>query len=95
MGDLHDEMIMVWNLFFIYLFKGGYLDFSHLTEVKIINITGIYMKNNTIHQELRMIRLHTHTQNGLPLKGYVASLVILRFGARNKEKKSIVGIFSY
>ena len=25
-------------------FKGGYLDFSHLTEFKNINITEIYMK---------------------------------------------------
>ena len=26
------------------LFKGGYLDFSHLTELKKIYMTGIYME---------------------------------------------------
>ena len=34
-------------------------------------------------------------KNGVPLKGYVASSVIFRFGARNKKKKKyIVGISS-
>ena len=36
------------------VFKGGYLDFSHLTELKNIYFTEIYMKkkkkNNTNHQ---------------------------------------------
>ena len=31
-------------------FKGSYLDFSHLIELKSIHITEIYMKNNTNHQ---------------------------------------------
>ena len=31
--------------------KGGYLDFSHLTELKNIYITEIYMRNNKNHQE--------------------------------------------
>ena len=32
-------------------FKGGFLDFSHLTELKNVYITEIYMeKNNTNHQ---------------------------------------------
>ena len=31
-------------------FKGGYLDFSHLTGLKNIYITEIYMENNTNHQ---------------------------------------------
>ena len=31
--------------------KGGYLDFSHLTEIENIYSTEIYMKkNNTTHQ---------------------------------------------
>ena len=38
-------------------FKGGYLDFSHLTELKNIYITEIYMKKCTNHQELRIIKL--------------------------------------
>ena len=38
-------------------FKGGYLDFSHLTELKNIYLTEIYMKNNTNHQPPRIIKL--------------------------------------
>ena len=31
--------------YYIISFKGGYLDFSHLTKLKNICITEIYMKN--------------------------------------------------
>ena len=34
----------------IQTFKGGYLDFSHLTELKNVHINEIYMKKNTNHQ---------------------------------------------
>ena len=33
----------------IWHFKGGYLDFSHLIELRDIYITESYMKNNTNH----------------------------------------------
>ena len=69
-------------------FKGGYLDFSHLTELRKLYITKIYMKNNTNHQYLRIIKLqkkiHIYIFDGVPLKGYIASLVIFRFCVRNK-----------
>ena len=49
------------------------------------------MEKNTNHQELRVIILQKKLFfDGVPLKGYVASYVIFRFGARNN--KSIVGI---
>ena len=46
--------------------KGGYLDFSHLIELKNIYITEIYMKINTNHQELRIIKLQKKKLNGFP-----------------------------
>ena len=55
-------------------FKGGYLHFSHLTELKNIYITEIYMrkqyksskiKNKKITKQIFLMRV--------PLKGYVAS----------------------
>ena len=46
------------------------------------------MKKHTNHQELRIIKLQKKKKNdGVPSKVYIASLVILRFGARNKKKK--------
>ena len=56
------------------MFKGGYLDCSHLTELENIYLTEIYMKkqhkssitkNNKIEQKCFF--------DGVPLKGYVAS----------------------
>ena len=46
------------------------------------------MKNNTNHQELRIIKLQKKKKcfDGVSLKGYVASYVDFRFGARNKRK---------
>ena len=56
------------------LFKGGYLDFSHLTELKNIYITEIYVKKQ---YKLSRIKNHNITRktffDGVPLKGYVAS----------------------
>ena len=54
--------------------KGGYSDFSHLTELKNIYITEIYMKNLykssiTNNKKIKKKELF----DGIPLKGYVAS----------------------
>ena len=60
--------------FFFRFVNGGYLDFSHLTELKSIIITEIYIrkqyksskiKNKTITKKIYLM--------GVPLKGYVAS----------------------
>ena len=41
-----------------FVIKGGYLDFSHLTDLKKIYISLKFIwKNNTNHQELRIIKL--------------------------------------
>ena len=47
--------------------KGGYLDFSHLTELKNVCITEIYkiIKNHKITQKIVF--------DGVPIKDYVAS----------------------
>ena len=68
-------------------FKGGYLDFSHLTELtKNIYHWNLYEKNNTNLQELRIIKLQKILFDGFSLKGVEASKVIFRFGARNNKK---------
>ena len=55
-------------------FKGGYIDFSHLTELKKIYITEIYMKKQ---YKSSTIKNHKITKkyffDGVPVKGYVAS----------------------
>ena len=55
--------------------KGGYLDFSHLTELKNIYITEIYMKKQ--HKSLRIKNKQNFKKKKkmmeVPLKGYVAS----------------------
>ena len=55
-------------------FKGGHLDFSHLTELRNIYITKIYMKKQC---KSSIIKNHKITQkiffDGVPLKGCVAS----------------------
>ena len=73
-------------------FKGGYLDFSHLTELNNIFITEIYRKTkSSINKNYEFTKKNFF--DGVPLKDYVASYVIFRFCARNK-KKSIFGISS-
>ena len=56
-------------------FKGGYLDFSHPTELKNIYITEIYMKKQykspiTKNHKIKKKSIFFY---GIPLKGYVAS----------------------
>ena len=67
--------------------KGVYLDFSRLTELKNLYITEIYMKKQYISS---IINNHKTTKKeffyGVSSKGYVASKVIFRFCARNKNK---------
>ena len=67
-------------------FKGGYLDFSHLNELKNMYITEIYMikqfkssitKNHKIKRNIVF--------GGVPLKCYVASYAIFRFCAGKKK----------
>ena len=54
--------------------NSGHLDFSHLTELKNVYFTGIYMKTNTNYQELTIIKLRKKIFfDGIPLKGCVAS----------------------
>ena len=60
--------------FGLFQIKGGYLDFSHLTELKNIYITEIYMKKQfksiiTKNHKIKKIDIF----DGVPLKGYVAS----------------------
>ena len=63
--------------------KGGYIDFSHLTELEKIYITEIYMKKKKKKSSVSKNYKFTFF-NGVPLKGYVASSVIFRFCSRNK-----------
>ena len=49
------------NLNKLYSLGGGYLDFSHLTELKNIYITEIYMK-----KKLRIIKLLQKKFMGFP-----------------------------
>ena len=49
-------------------FKGGYLDFSHLSELKSIYITEIYIKKKKNHQELRIKKYKTKFFDGGSLK---------------------------
>ena len=69
------------------VFKGGYLDFSHLTKLKNIYITEIYLKKQ---YKSSTMKNHKITEKsffgGVPLKGYVASSVIFRFCARNQKQ---------
>ena len=72
--------------------KGGYLDFSHLTELENICIYEIYMKKQHTSS---ISKNHTITKrnffDGVSCKGYVAPKVIFRFCARNKKKKKHCG----
>ena len=68
-------------------FKGGYLDFSLLTELEKIYIAEIYIKKQyksliTKNHKIKQKKI----SDGVPLKGYVASEVIFRFCARNRKK---------
>ena len=51
--------------------KGGYLDFSHLTELEKNNITKIYMKKKTSIIKNRKIRKKKKKDDRVPLKGYL------------------------
>ena len=55
--------------------KGGYLDFSHLTELKNIYITEIYIKKKQYKSSIT--KNHKIKKkiffDGIPFKGYVAS----------------------
>ena len=54
--------------------EGGYLDFSHLTELKNIYITEIHMKKQ---YKSSITKIHEIEQKQIcyrvPLKGYIAS----------------------
>ena len=66
-------------------FNGGCLDFSHLSKLENIPLkfTG---KNNTNHQELRIINLQKKIFfDGVPLKKYVHSLLFLDFAPEIKK----------
>ena len=55
-------------------FKGGHLDFSHLTELKNIYVTEIYMKNKYKSSTTKNHRIKINILfDCVPLKGYIAS----------------------
>ena len=62
----------MWQNYIPSLLKGGYLDFSHLTELKYIYITEIYMKKQYKSSRIKNHKI-TKKIDGVPLKGYVAS----------------------
>ena len=66
---------------------GSYLDFSYLIELKKIYITDIYIEKQYKSSRIKNKKKIKKKKNliGVPLKGYVTSKVILRFGARNKK----------
>ena len=51
----------------------GYLDFSHLTELKNIYITEIYMKKQYKSSITKNRKIKRNIFDGVPLKGYVDS----------------------
>ena len=54
--------------------KGGYLDFSHLTELKNIYFTEIYMKKQYKSLIIKNNKItNKNVFDGVPLKGYIAS----------------------
>ena len=58
----------------VYHFKGGYLHFSHLTELKIVYITQISMKKqckSSIIKNHKITKKKKNVFDGVPLKGYV------------------------
>ena len=58
----------------LFEFKGGYLDFSHLTELKKIYITEIYMKKQYKSSIIKNHKIKNKKSfDGIPLKGYIAS----------------------
>ena len=67
-------------------FKGGYLDFLHLTELK----KKMYMYHWNLRKQYKSSKIkHKKITNkqilmGVPLKGYVASEV--RFGSRSEKQ---------
>ena len=58
----------------VFYLKGGYLDFSHLPELKNICISEIYMKKEYKLSTIKNNKI-TNKKNfdGVSLKGYVAS----------------------
>ena len=69
--------------------KGGYLVFPHLTKLKNIHITEIYMKKqykSPIIENHKFIKKKPNFFLWCSLKGYIASEVIFRFCTRNKKK---------
>ena len=67
---------------YCFVFKGGYLDFSHLSELKYIYITKIYMQKNH--------RIREKYFDGVPLKATYPLKLFLDF-APEKKKKNIAG----
>ena len=53
--------------------KGGCVGFSHLTELKQLYITEIYMKKLYKSSITKNHKIEKKNVDGVPLKGYVAS----------------------
>ena len=57
----------------LWALKGGCLDFSHLTELKYMYITEIYMKKQYKSSKTNNYKIRNKIFfDGRPLKGYVA-----------------------
>ena len=54
-------------------FKGGYLDFSHLTVLKNIYITDMHKKRQYKSSITKNQKIEEKKIDGVPLKGYVVS----------------------
>ena len=71
------EKMLVTRLSFshsvFYPIKSGYLDFSHLTELKKIYIIEIYMEKQYKLLIIIIIKFQKIFCDGVPLEGYVAS----------------------
>ena len=79
-------MILQINLCNLFPLKGGYSDFSHLTKLKNVYITEIYMKKQYKSSRIQNHKItKKYILDGDSLKGYVASNVIFRFDVRNKN----------
>ena len=67
--------------------KGGYLDFSHLTELKNIYITEIYMKKQCKSSRIKNHKItRENFFDGVPLKGYIASKLFLELVPELKKR---------
>ena len=72
------------------ILKGGHLDFSQPAEFKNLYITEIYMKKQYKSSIIKNFKItEKRFFDGVPLKGYVGSLVIFRYCTKNQNKHCV------